>query len=283
MKKREWLAIGIAVLALLAAWLVWGNTALERTDITVTDPEIPTAFDDFRIAQVSDLHNAEFGEENRKLLALLRSAQPDIIVITGDLIDSRHEDVSAALEFMRQAVKIAPCYFATGNHESASAAYPQLEADMELAGVTVLHNEAVVLEREGESLCLVGVDDYSFFGPGSGEACIAAMLAKLEPELEPGYNILLYHRPELADRLAELDVDLVLSGHAHGGQIRLPFLGGLYAPDQGFFPAYDSGLYELEGMQMVVSRGLGNSQLPLRINNRPQVVLVTLKCESCSE
>lgn len=276
MKWRKWLAIAV-LLVLLVSWLVWGNRALSVSCITVADPELPAAFHGFRIAQVSDLHNAEFGDGNRELLEVLEQTQPDIIVITGDLIDCRRTNVEIALDFAREAVKIAPCYFATGNHEAASAAYPELEEGLRQAGVTVLRSQAVVLEREGECLRLVGADDYSFFGPGDGDTRVRAMLRNLMPAIEPGYNIVLYHRPELAGRLEELDADLILSGHAHGGQIRLPWIGGLYAPDQGFFPAYDSGLYDLGGRFLVVSRGLGNSLFPLRINNRPEVVLITLE------
>lgn len=276
MKKKA--AVTAAVLLLLAVWLVWGNTALECNETVLSDPELPAAFEGFRIAQVSDLHNAEFGEGNQKLLDLLRQAAPDIIVITGDLIDSRDTDMETAIEFVRAAVKIAPCYFVTGNHESRVAEYPRLEADMTDAGVTVLRGEAAVLEREGESIRLIGAEDYSFFRFPAGEDGVAAMMEQIIPLAQPGYNILLCHRPELITRFTELDIDLVLSGHAHGGQIRIPLVGGLFAPDQGFFPEYDGGVYALGDMRMVVSRGLGNSLAPLRVNNRPEVVVITLTC-----
>lgn len=276
MKRRWWLVIA-AVCVLLVCWLALGNQTLTVSHIAVADPELPEAFHGFRIAQVSDLHNAEFGAGNRELLAKLAQLQPDIIVITGDLIDRRRTDVEVALDFAREAVKIAPCYFATGNHEGGSSDYPELEEGLREAGVTVLRSQAAVLEREGESLRLVGADDYTFFDAGSGEPQVAEMLKALEPLLAPGYNIVLYHRPELAGRMDKMDADLILSGHAHGGQIRLPWVGGLYAPDQGAFPEYDSGLYDLGDRFLVVSRGLGNSIFPLRINNPPEVVLITLE------
>lgn len=276
MKWRKWLVLA-AVCVLLAGWLIRGNRMLTVSHITVADPELPEAFHGFRIAHISDLHNAEFGKGNRELLAVLEGLQPDIIVITGDLIDYRKTDVDIALEFAREAVKLAPCYFATGNHEAAASEYPGLEEGLRRAGVTVLRSQAAVLQRDGQQLRLVGAEDYGFFGPGDGETRVAGMLEALTPALEPGYNIVLYHRPELAGRLAEWDADLILSGHAHGGQIRLPWIGGLYAPDQGAFPVYDSGLYDLGDRFLVVSRGLGNSLFPLRINNPPEVVLITLE------
>lgn len=277
MKRWKWLAIAAVCLLALVCWLILGNRMLTVSRVTVADPELPEAFHGFRIAQVSDLHNARFGEGNRELLDTLAELEPDIIVITGDLIDRRRTDVEAALEFARGAAKIAPCYFATGNHEGLSPAYPELEKGLQEAGVTVLRSQAAVLERDGVSVRLVGAEDYTAFDAGPGEPQVAEMLGALEPLLEPGYNIVLFHRPELAERMAGMDVDLILSGHAHGGQFRLPWIGGLYAPDQGAFPKYDSGLYELGDRFLVVSRGLGNSLLPLRINNPPEVVLITLE------
>lgn len=277
MKRWKWLAIAAVCLLALVCWLILGNRMLTVSRVTVADPELPEAFHGFRIAQVSDLHNARFGEGNRELLDTLAELEPDIIVINGDLIDRRRTDVEAALEFARGAAKIAPCYFATGNHEGLSPAYPELEKGLQEAGVTVLRSQAAVLERDGVSVRLVGAEDYTAFDAGPGEPQVAEMLGALEPLLEPGYNIVLFHRPELAERMDGMDVDLILSGHAHGGQFRLPWIGGLYAPDQGAFPKYDSGLYELGDRFLVVSRGLGNSLLPLRINNPPEVVLITLE------
>lgn len=280
MKRRKWLAAACALCALcalLACWLVRENRRVTVSHITVADPEIPEAFHGFRIAQVSDLHNTRFGEGSRELLDVLKGVDPDIIVITGDLIDRRRTDVGAALEFAREAVKIAPCYFATGNHDARSTAYPQLEKGLLEAGVTVLRSRAEVLERKGEFLKIVGAEDYTAFDAGPGEPQVAEMLAAIEPLLEPGYNIVLFHRPELAGRMAGMDADLILSGHAHGGQVRLPWVGGLYAPDQGLFPEYDSGLYDLGDRYLIVSRGLGNSIFPLRVNDPPEVVLITLE------
>lgn len=277
MKKRKWLAVIAGMAALLILWLLWGNQALTMETVTVADPELPEAFRGFRIAQVSDLHNAEFGAGNRQLLALLEDAQPDIIVITGDLIDSRNTDLQTALEFVRGAVRIAPCYFVTGNHESRVESYPWLEERMISAGVTVLRGAAAEVERDGETIRVIGAEDYCFFDFPLGEDCVAAMMEGIVPFFQEGYNLLLCHRPEPITRFAGMDVDLVLSGHAHGGQIRIPFVGGLYAPDQGFFPEYDEGLYRVGEQFLVVSRGLGNSLFPLRVNNRPQLVLITLE------
>ena len=269
-------AILIAALVLLAllAWVVWANGAPVLTRYGVADDEIPEAFDGFKIAQISDLHNAVFGEGNSKLLKILAGAEPDIIVITGDLIDSRHTDTGAALSFVRAAAELAPVYYVTGNHELRMD-FGSIEPELEAAGAVLLRNRSVRIERGGEYIELAGIDDPSFLGAdGSAKSRAASELERLS--VDGAYLVLLAHRPELIETYAEYGADLVLSGHAHGGQIRLPGLGGLYAPGQGFLPEYDAGLYSSGDTSLVVSRGLGNSLFPLRINNRPEVVLAEL-------
>ena len=276
-KKKIILAICAAVLVALLVWGAWENTALVLTRYTVQSPDIPAAFDGFRIAQISDLHNTEFGKDNEKLLAMLRTAQPDIIAITGDLYDSRRTNISAALDFVKQAMEIAPCYYVTGNHEERSEEdYALLKAGLLELGVVVLENEKVEYHRDGETIHLLGVLDPAFeadYWRVMEEDVLNEHLPNLQSE---GFTVLLSHRPEYMDLYARYDFDLVLTGHAHGGQFRLPFLGGLYAPGQGLFPQYDEGIFEESGTQMVVSRGLGNSIIPLRFNNRPEMVLITL-------
>ena len=272
------LAICAVVLLPLLIWTIWGNTALQLNEYTVSSPELPAAFDGFRIVQVSDLHNDDMGKPGGKVLAMLRSAQPDIIAITGDLIDSRHTDVALALEFAAEAVKIAPCYYVTGNHESRlEEEYAQLKAGLLALGVVVLENDSVTLERDGETIRLLGIQDPSFeadYWTLFPEDVMDKNLAALSQG--EGFRLLLSHRPEYMDMYARYSIDLVLSGHAHGGQFRLPWIGGLYAPSQGLFPKYDAGLFQEGDTQMLVSRGIGSSVFPLRFNNRPEVVLITL-------
>ena len=277
-KKKIILAICAAVLAALLVWGAWENTALVLTRYTVQSPDIPAAFDGFRIAQVSDLHNSEFGKDNERLLGMLRTAQPDIIAITGDLIDSRRTNVAVALKFAEEAVKIAPCYYVTGNHESRlQEEYALLKTGLLELGVVILENEMVELKRDGTSVTLCGIMDPSFEAD-HWSVFEEDVLGEHLPYLSQGetFTILLSHRPEYMDLYTRYDFDLVLTGHAHGGQFRLPFLGGLYAPGQGLFPQYDEGIFEESGTQMIVSRGIGNSVIPLRFNNRPEMVLITL-------
>lgn len=260
-------------------WIIWGNTALMVNTVTVTAGRIPAAFSGFRIAQVSDLHNAEFGENNVRLLELLSESRPDIIVITGDLVDSGHTDIDIAISFAEEAARIAPVYYVTGNHEARLSQYDRLRNGLEAAGVSMLKDRAVELERDGEKITLVGLSDPDFTVRGDVFGEVPAMVStKLESlaDTESSYTILLSHRPELFESYASSGIDLVLSGHAHGGQFRFPFIGGLVAPNQGLFPKYDAGLYTESSTQMVVSRGIGNSIIPVRFNNRPEIVMVEL-------
>lgn len=270
--------ITLLILFSLAGLLLWGNTALKLTTIRVSSQNLPDSFDGFRIAHISDLHNTEFGRNNEKLLSLLQDAKPSIIAITGDMIDSRDTKVEIALEFAREAVTIAPCYYVTGNHESRVPEYQTLKEGLLSLGVSVLEDASARIQRSGESITVLGVQDPSFqtsYLFGDANSVMEQKLSTLMPE-ENTFTLLLSHRPELFEVYAEAGVDLTLSGHAHGGQFRIPFLGGLVAPNQGFFPEYDAGLYTRGRTNMVVSRGLGNSIIPLRINNKPEVVLIEL-------
>lgn len=269
--------IGIA-LVLLIVWIAWGNNALELNSYSIASNSLPKEFDGFRIAQVSDLHNAEMGKDNEKLISMLADAEPDIIVITGDMIDSRNTKVDVALNFAEQAVKIAPCYYVTGNHEARVDEYRDLKDGLIELGVTVLEDAKTQIVLSGESITLVGVDDPSFqtdYLFGDDETVMNSELNELINE-EDGYVILLSHRPELFDTYVENKVDLIFSGHAHGGQFRIPFIGGVVAPNQGVFPKYDAGVFTEGNTNMVVSKGVGNSIIPFRVNNRPEVILIEL-------
>ena len=278
-KKFIFLAVAAALLVALVIWIAWGNTALELNTYTISSSKLPQSFDGYRIAHVSDLHNAEMGKDNEKLLTILRDADPDMIAITGDLIDSRSTNVEIALNFIREAVKIAPCYYVTGNHEARVNEYDELKSGMESAGVIVLEDAQTEISLDGDTITLIGVNDPSYqtdYLFGDSETVMNTKLEELHTE-NGEFTVLLSHRPELFDTYADHGLDLVLSGHAHGGQFRLPFIGGLVAPNQGLFPEYDAGIYTEGNTNMLVSRGVGNSILPFRINNRPEVILIELQ------
>ncbi len=295
--------ISILVLAILA-WMMWSNSTVMIETIPIVSRRLPPAFSGYRIAQVSDLHNAVFGKENQPLLELLEKSDPDCIVLTGDLVDCHHTDVPAALDFVKDACQIAPVYYVSGNHEAyldlVSDQYQILKEGMQAYGVTILENEGIVLPQPASNrsagkalgtenrfdacnhVVLAGLSDPGFVrnhstasNGMSNAQLIQSALDQLEMD-ETSYSIVLAHHPELFETYVQNQLDLVLSGHAHGGQFRFPFIGGLYAPNQGFWPDYDAGLYSQGQTNMVVSRGLGNSEIPIRFNNQPEVVLIEL-------
>ena len=274
--KKSVLIVSVLIILCLGIWTLWGNIALEVNEYEIVSDRIPEAFAGFRIAQVSDLHNKDFGEGYGQLLTLLSEINPDIIVVTGDLIDSRQTDLDIALEFAWQAGKIARVYYVSGNHEARVPEYEDLKTGLVKAGVVILENQKIQITREGERITLMGIEDPSFqedYLFGDSESVARQAIENLQNESD-GYTILLSHRPELFDLYVETEMDLVFSGHAHGGQFRLPFVGGLVAPNQGFFPEYDAGQFTEENTTMIVSRGVGNSIIPVRFNNRPEIIVV---------
>ena len=277
-KKFIVLAAIVAILILLIIWIAYGNTDLEIYKYNVKSEDIPSEFDNFRIVQISDLHNAEFGENNEKLLLMLKQADADIIAITGDMIDSRNTGVDVAISFAQKAVNIAPVYYVNGNHESrVLGEYEKLKQGLTDAGVTILENSSADITIGDETISLIGINDPTFrmeLVDDTMEQNIAHQLVSVISDND-NYKVLLAHRPEYFDVYAE-NVDLVLSGHAHGGQFRIPFIGGLVAPGQGFFPEYYEGSHIKENTEMIVSRGIGNSIIPFRINNKPEIIVAEL-------
>ncbi|MGI6659689.1 MAG: metallophosphoesterase [Dethiobacteraceae bacterium] len=256
------------------------NNALVISKYTYTSPKLPAAFDNYTIVQISDLHNKDF---RGKLVAEIKQLKPDMIVITGDLIDRRKTKIETAVAFIREVVKIAPTYYVSGNHEQLSDDYDVLLSKLQALQVHMMEDAYEPLEKNGAKIGIIGLADpanqereESYLWVDSS-GYVKAKLQELCAGLETDFNILLSHRPELFSVYREMQLDLVFSGHAHGGQIRLPFIGGLIAPNQGFFPQFTQGVHTDHTTAMVVSRGLGNSVFPLRVFNRPELVVVTLK------
>ena len=277
-KRKKILMSFIGFISFLL-WMIWGNVTIDVTNFPITDERIPEEFDQFNIVHISDLHSKNWGST---LVDLIQIEEPDIIVISGDLIDSNNQDVNIALDFVNQIREIAPIYFVSGNHEAWSDLYSILEEKLIELGVTILDNDRVVLTKDDEQVLLAGLQDPAFYSESNllneQNNIVESNLQELISDFN-GFKFLLSHRPELFDMYVQNEIDLVLSGHAHGGQVRIPLIGGLVAPDQGFFPTYTEGIYIENNTNMIVSRGLGNSILPVRVNNRPELVIVTLRSE----
>lgn len=275
MKKipHKKILILILIIIILIPFCLYQNKHLVITTYTYESEKLGAELDGYRIVQISDLHNAEFGKENKKLLETIRSCSPDIIVITGDLVDSNHTNVERAVAFVKEAVKIAPVYYVTGNHEYwlDPSENEQMMQGILAAGAYDLDDEAVRIEKGDSSFLLVGLDDQHL-----SDETLKNLLQEQKNEL----SIVLAHEPQYLQNYANAEADLVLTGHAHGGQIRLPFVGGIVAPDQGFLPEYTSGKYNSADTEMIVSRGLGNSIIPVRLLNYPEVVCVELRCKN---
>ncbi|HHY81122.1 MAG TPA: metallophosphoesterase [Clostridiales bacterium] len=275
---KFWYVIIIILAAL--CFIIWQNNSIVVTESDYVNAKIPEAFHNFKIAHISDLHNKRFGKGQTKILKKLKNISPDIIVITGDMIDRRKYDLDAALEFIEGAISIAPVYYVSGNHEAWSGKYESIKESLEKAGVTVLDDIRVELKRGDSTIYISGLSDPDFltssYLEGTETTSVEEQLRQWSA-YNDDFNILLSHRPELFDMYCKYGMDLIFTGHAHGGQFRIPFIGGLVAPDQGFFPKYTSGSHTKNLSTMYVSRGLGNSIVPIRIFNRPEIVVVSLE------
>jgi len=281
-KKRHYIKkIVQAVFVLFVLVVLIDNVTIHTTLTRVTIKDLPKSFDGYRIVQVSDLHNNVYGMGQSYLLAKIREARPDAIVVTGDLIDRNTKNVDNAMLFINGAVDIAPVFYVTGNHEaSVGKQYKELVLRMNEAGVTFLDNDAVTVISEEDVITLAGVRDPAFDWSKPDAKIVDDEIKKALAEVsDTQVTVLLSHRPELIKTYSENGIDLVLTGHAHGGQVRLPFIGPIYSPSQGLFPKYTSGLYEEGGTKMYVSRGIGNGIAPLRFNDGPELAIIVLTKE----
>ena len=280
MKKKHIFVIKLMLLFILVVWTIWGNVTVGITRYTVTSNRLPHSFDGYKIAVVSDLHNVQFGNNNSQLVEKIKKEHPDIIAITGDLVDSNRTDIEIAIQLVSRLTEIAPCYYVTGNHEAwINEQYKELEKGLLAENVVILHDNVIQLTKGSETIQIAGQDDPYFTNTDTyiQESMLQTRINHMS--LSNEYCILLSHRPEMFEAYVSEEFDLVLSGHAHGGQFRVPFVGGIIAPDQGLFPEFDAGKYSRNHTTMIVSRGIGNSIIPVRLNNRPEIVIVELICD----
>lgn len=268
MRKLEPVMMVVLPIMVAAIILYIEDNALSETELTVQDDELPASFEGFRIVQLTDLHSKSFGKSQNRLVRKVRQQKPDLIVFTGDLIDQKRSQFKPGVTLLIELTSIAPVYYVTGNHEWWSRKAEALVSELTSRGVHVLQNESTTIQRGDEQIHLAGVDDPALEG---------SFEARLEEVSSNDFTILLSHRPEFLNLYQQHAFDLVFTGHAHGGQVRIPFVGGAVAPGQGFFPRYTAGKYEQGDTTMIVSRGLGNSIIPQRFFNRPEVVSITLE------
>lgn len=290
----------IILIAFAAGFLYWSDKSITASYYPIASRAVPTAFDGFVIVQVSDLQSSRFGRNQERLTKAVDKASPDIIIFTGDLPDRNHTDYQASLQAMERLAAIAPVYYVNGNHELALPfdEISQMYDAMKPMGIHLLFDRSEAICRGRDRLILLGISEETLYAakgvspgglqPGRMDTAFDASTIIREIEaiadgLQPSdLVVLLVHEPQYLDTYAvaaEGRVDLVFSGHAHGGQIRLPFTEGLFAPGQGILPKLTSGVHQQGNTKMVISRGLGNSTFPFRLFNRPEIVVCRLAME----
>jgi len=273
MKKKAIATLTVAAL-LTTGLLLDSRYNIDITEYSLEFESLPAEFDGFKIALLSDLHGWSFGEDNARLAELIRESQPDLIAICGDMV-SHIEHFEAVEGLLRGIEGTAPIYYINGNHEWGGKLTARMEKLMESYGVTCLSNEYESFEHNGGSIVICGAEDKN--GPADMIKPYA-LAEKLREEYPDDFVLWLYHRNDTILNYPKLPVDLVLSGHAHGGIIRLPGIGGLLDVRASFGAEYESGLYSLGNLKLLVSRGLGNSVFIPRFLNRPELPLITLRC-----
>jgi uncharacterized protein len=274
--RRKWFLI-LFIIVLLSFVIYKGNTTVGVTHYEIVSDKMPDSYDKYKIVQISDLHDAEFGENHSDVVNRVKMITPQAIFITGDFIDSNRYNLEQSLILIEELQFVAPIYYVTGNHEIATQDMVRIQEALENLGVRVLSDEADVITMFPDSaIAIGGIEDPLASELEDDEAVKTSIEKAFENVPEDMFKILLSHRPEQFDIYAEEGIDVTFSGHAHGGQFRIPGIGGLVSPGQGWFPKYSSGVHEKNGSHLVVSRGLGNSIIPVRLFNQPEIVVVTL-------
>lgn len=275
-KKRRWLiAAGVIIfLLLLFIWLMYDSSAnLQVSRYEAASEKLPESFDGFTIVQLSDLHGAQFGSDGTALAEKVRELEPDMIALTGDFVTDEG-DLDAVRQLVSELSEICPVYFVSGNHEFGSGLAQKVRQIMTDAGVKYLSNEFVSIDRGGDSIILGGVEDPLAYADMIDPPELARRMNEADPA---AFKVLLGHRNYWMEEYPDLPVDLILSGHAHGGLVRIPGVGGVIGTDRSLFPDYDAGEYDNGAYTLIVSRGLGNSVPVPRLLNRPEIVVVTLR------
>jgi predicted MPP superfamily phosphohydrolase len=272
------LLLAIIVIGIFSFIIYKGNTTVGTTNYTLSSKQLPASFDGYKIIQLSDLHDAMFGEKHADIVDEVVKIAPDAIYITGDFIDRNRYDLEQSLLLVEAIKDVAPIYYVTGNHEISINDVDRIKSSLQELGVHVLSDERKILtSAEGEVMAIGGIED-PLSSAGDEQATVERAVEKaFDGVPKDTFKILLSHRPEYFEVYVRNGINVTFSGHAHGGQVRIPGIGGLISPGQGIFPKLTSGIHEEDGSQLVVSRGIGNSLFPIRVFNKPEIVVVTLK------
>lgn len=265
----------VLLLLLLLAVSLWclydSNFHLDVEEFSVEFDDLPEGFDGFKIVQISDLHGAQFGENNAEIIEILQKLNPELIAITGDIVD-RNSPIAMIYDTAAAIASIAPTYYVPGNHEYGKGNSSEIFRILESANITVLRNQSVTIKRNGDEIKLVGIDDPN----GPADMMPMENVIELVRSSSDAFLLMLNHRYERLKEYADLEIPFVLTGHAHGGLIRIPFTDGLFGHGGRFFPKYTNGLYRMGNTVMLTSRGIGNARVTFRLFNRPHIPVITL-------
>jgi predicted MPP superfamily phosphohydrolase len=289
MKRKILISILIFVILLIIIITYISNNVIVVSKYCIKYDNLPSNFDGYVIVQLSDFHSREFGKDNKKLIEKIKKQSPNIIVVTGDMINAKDNNYDTFLNIAKKLVSICSVYYIIGNHEQdiSEDKLNELYNSLNDIGVNILDNSKVIIERDGQTIDVYGMwfnlkyysDKTSEFIQNNSSDYYFSLdkMNKVLGDNSSNFSVLLTHNPMYFDTYANWGADLTLSGHIHGGMIRLPFLRGVYSPERTFFPKYDSGLFTKENKSMIVSRGIGNGNLGFRFLNCPEIVTITLK------
>lgn len=249
---------------------------LKFTDYHLKTDEIKSTV---KIAFISDLHHKEFGKNNINLVTAISEKEPDLIAVGGDMVTAGDTTHNVVIKLLKQLTKIAPTYYVLGNHELGYINLKKLKKDISKTGTTILDNsmQKLKIPHKNETITIGGLTNYPFYDTYAPdfENEDRYFLDEFIEHSKNNYSILLAHQPECYIwKLNEMDLDLIISGHTHGGIIQIPFIGGVYAPNQGLFPEYDKGYFSSDTAQMIITSGLGNTTFVPRLNNQPEICII---------
>lgn len=280
--KNFSIILGAIILVLFVTLVIWG-VYCDNT-IAITNYCVNNTKNDAKLkfVVITDLHNKEYGEKNADLAELVKEQNPDFIAVCGDMVNRGDPDTTKMKDVLEKLSKIAPTYCCLGNHERDNAAKfgTDFKSETNSTGAVLLDNEYIKFNKNGKSVLIGGMSDYPYyeFYTPDDDVPSRTLWEEFAEKAKNNFTILLHHQPEyIAEDAKKTDIDLIVCGHTHGGQIQLPFIGGVIAPNQGLFPKYDKGEFDLDGTKMIVCAGLNNTVFIPRINNQVELGVVTIK------
>jgi len=279
--KKFFIIIGAIILALFVTLVIWG-VYCDNT-IAITNYSVNNTKNDAKLkfVVITDLHNKEYGEKNADLAELVKEQNPDFIAVCGDMVNRSDPDTTKMKDVLEKLADIAPTYCCLGNHERDNAAEfgTDFKSEIDSTGAVLLDDEYIKFTKNGKSVLICGMSDYPYYEFYTPEDDVPSrtLWEEFAEKAKDNFTILLHHQPEyIAEDAKKTDIDLIVCGHTHGGQIQLPFIGGVIAPNQGLFPKYDKGEFDLDGTKMIVCAGLSNTVFIPRINNQVEIGVINI-------